>query len=237
MVTARAVGRLATLAELASPLLRDGGSARRLEGTPRPRRGGRARAGRRAAGDVARARSRRRRPSAGFEHRHLHLVRKRGPDARGPAAPAGDGEEAPRSDASRLSARAPPARCANGRQRWAPSTRSQTRRAGSARRRPPSTSPPAPPPTGRQVLLVDLDPQCNATVAARPRPRRLTLRRMSALPARPRSPTPPGRPARTTSGSSRPTATSPAPRSSCRASRATSGACATASARSASASR
>ena len=58
-VTARAVGRLATLAELASPLLRRGRRAGRLEGPPRPRRGGRARARRRAAGDVRRRRSRR----------------------------------------------------------------------------------------------------------------------------------------------------------------------------------
>ena len=36
-VTARAVGRLATLAELASPLLDRGRRSRRLEGTPRRR--------------------------------------------------------------------------------------------------------------------------------------------------------------------------------------------------------
>ena len=45
------------------------------------------------------------------------------------------------------------------------STRSRTRRAESGRRRPPSTSPPASPAAGSQTLLVDLDPQCNATVA------------------------------------------------------------------------
>ena len=56
-------------------------------------------------------------------------------------------------------------RCGTRLSRWAPSTRSRTRRAGSARRRPPSTWPPASPPPARQTLLVDLDPQCNATVA------------------------------------------------------------------------
>ena len=44
-------------------------------------------------------------------------------------------------------------------------TRSPTRRAGSGRRPPRSTSPPASPQGGAQTLLVDLDPQCNATTA------------------------------------------------------------------------
>ena len=52
-VTARAVGRLSTLAELASPLLEDGRRPRRLEGQARRRRGGGAGAGGRAAGDAA----------------------------------------------------------------------------------------------------------------------------------------------------------------------------------------
>ena len=89
---------------------------------------------------------------------------------------------------------------------------------------------------GRQVLLVDLDPQCNATVA-------LGLGRDEApssyecLRARRRLPPPRGRRARTTSGSCPRTASSPAPRSSCRGSTATSAACATASGRCASGSR
>ena len=33
--------------------------------------------------------------SAGYEHRHLHVVRKSGPDAAEPPAPPGHGEEAP----------------------------------------------------------------------------------------------------------------------------------------------
>ena len=48
---------------------------------------------------------------------------------------------------------------------WGPSMRSRTRRAGSARRPPQSTSAPASPRPATDTLLVDLDPQCNATVA------------------------------------------------------------------------
>ena len=80
---------------------------------------------------------------------------------------------------------------------------------------------------GRQVLLVDLDPQCNATVAlgldrdASAVLVRVPLRRDLGRRA------PRARPGPTTSGSCPPTATSPAPRSSCRGSRATSAGCAT----------
>ena len=79
----------------------------------------------------------------------------------------------------------------------------------------------------RQVLLVDLDAQCNATVALG-LDRDLTPSAYECLAARPRlRPRPRARRAPTTSGSCRRTATSPAPRSSCRGWTATSAGCAT----------
>ena len=82
VVTARAVGRLATLAELASPLLRDGGWLVAWKGRRDP---GEEAELERTAGHVAIE------PDsivavgaeAGFEHRHLHRLRKAG------ATPAG----------------------------------------------------------------------------------------------------------------------------------------------------
>ena len=77
-VTARAVGRLSTLAELASPLLAPRWRAGRLEGAARPGGGGRAGARAPSAGDAPErilavgAR-------AGSRHRHLHVLRKAGP--------------------------------------------------------------------------------------------------------------------------------------------------------------
>jgi 16S rRNA (guanine527-N7)-methyltransferase len=77
-VTARAVGRLSTLAELASPLLADGGALIAWKG-------------KRDAGEEAQLASasaavamrseeiRHVGPFAGSEHRHLHLIRKSGP--------------------------------------------------------------------------------------------------------------------------------------------------------------
>ncbi len=53
--------------------------------------------------------------------------------------------------------------CVSSLARWRGSTRSRTRRAGSARRRPPSTSQPASRRPARRALVVDLDPQANAT--------------------------------------------------------------------------
>ncbi len=78
VVTARAVGRLATLAELASPLLRDGGALVAWKGRRDPEEEAELE---RAAGDVAM------RPGeivgvgerAGSRHRHLHVVHKAGP--------------------------------------------------------------------------------------------------------------------------------------------------------------
>lgn len=77
-VTARAVGRLSTLAELASPLLREGGVLVAWKGR---RDAGEEAQLERAAGELAM------RPEvvmdvgarAGSEHRHLHVVRKAGP--------------------------------------------------------------------------------------------------------------------------------------------------------------
>jgi len=77
-VTARAVGRLSTLAELASPLLRDGGVLVAWKGKRDPDEEAELA---RAAGDLAM------RPEeildvgdrAGSRHRHLHVVRKSGP--------------------------------------------------------------------------------------------------------------------------------------------------------------
>ena len=77
-VTARAVGRLATLAELASPLLGDGGVLVAWKGRRDPDE----------EAELDRARERVAMepveirwvgPYAGSRHRHLHLIRKRGP--------------------------------------------------------------------------------------------------------------------------------------------------------------
>ena len=77
-VTARAVARLATLAELASPLLRDGGTLVAWKGKRDP--GEEAELERaldatamEAAGVIEVG------ESAGYEHRHLHVLRKAGP--------------------------------------------------------------------------------------------------------------------------------------------------------------
>ena len=78
VVTARAVGRLATLAELASPLLREGGTLVAWKGRRDP---GEEAELRRAASRLAMSAGEVRAvgASSGFEHRHLHRVRKTGP--------------------------------------------------------------------------------------------------------------------------------------------------------------
>ena len=73
-----------------------------------------------------------------------------GTDAGGLSAPARNGQETSVGLSSL------------GRAGW-PSTRSQTRRAGSERRRLPSTSPPALPRPASPPCSIDLDPQANAT--------------------------------------------------------------------------
>ena len=77
-VTARAVARLATLAELASPLLREGGTlvawkGRRDPGEEAELEGALAATAMEAL-DVIEVGE-----SAGYEHRHLHVLRKAGP--------------------------------------------------------------------------------------------------------------------------------------------------------------
>ena len=93
-VTARAVGRLSTLAELASPLLAEGGALVAWKG-------------RRDADEEAELERASARlamgpveiswvgPYAGSRHRHLHVMRKAGPTPERPPAAPGDGQEAP----------------------------------------------------------------------------------------------------------------------------------------------
>ncbi len=78
VVSARAVGRLATLAELASPLLREGGALVAWKGRRDP---GEEAELRRAAPRLAMSAEEVRAvgASSGFENRHLHRVRKTGP--------------------------------------------------------------------------------------------------------------------------------------------------------------
>ena len=81
-VTARAVGRLSTLAELASPLLRDGGVLVAWKG----RRNADEEAQLATAAEALAMRPEDIRavgPYAGSEHRHLHVVRKAGPTPAG----------------------------------------------------------------------------------------------------------------------------------------------------------
>jgi 16S rRNA (guanine527-N7)-methyltransferase len=77
-VTARAVGRLSTLAELASPLLQDGGVLVAWKG----KRDADEEAQLESAAEALAMRPEEIRhvgPSAGSDHRHLHLIRKSGP--------------------------------------------------------------------------------------------------------------------------------------------------------------
>ncbi len=77
-VTARAVGRLPTVAELASPLLRDGGWLLSWRGRRDPDEEARlARASARLAVEPAEVRAVT--PYSGSRDRHIHLVRKNGP--------------------------------------------------------------------------------------------------------------------------------------------------------------
>lgn len=81
-VTARAVGRLATLAELASPLLTDGGVLVAWKGRRDPGEEAElARAAERLAMEPVEVRWVG--PYAGSRHRHLHLLRKAGPTPAG----------------------------------------------------------------------------------------------------------------------------------------------------------
>ena len=93
-VTARAVGRLSTLAELASPLLVAGGVLVAWKGRRDPDEEAeleRAAAARLAMEPVE---IRWVGPYAGSRHRHLHVMRKTRADPDGPAPAPGAGEEA-----------------------------------------------------------------------------------------------------------------------------------------------
>jgi 16S rRNA (guanine527-N7)-methyltransferase len=81
-VTTRAVGRLATVAELASPLLRDGGTLVCWKGRRDP---GEEEEMQRAAPRLAMAPEEIRMvgPYAGSRHRHIHVLRKNGPTPEG----------------------------------------------------------------------------------------------------------------------------------------------------------
>ena len=85
-VTARAVGRLSTLAELASPLLAEAASWSPGRASATPRRRPQLAS---AAAELAMQPEQILHvgPYAGSEHRHLHLLRKSGPTPREPAAP------------------------------------------------------------------------------------------------------------------------------------------------------
>jgi 16S rRNA (guanine527-N7)-methyltransferase len=96
-VTARAVGRLATLAELASPLLEDGGVLIAWKGKRDDDE--EAQLGRAAAalamepGEIRHVG-----PFAGSEHRHVHLVRKVGPTPKDLPRRPGMAKKRPRGD-------------------------------------------------------------------------------------------------------------------------------------------
>jgi 16S rRNA (guanine527-N7)-methyltransferase len=94
-VTARAVGRLSTLAELASPLLRDGGSLLAWKGRRDPDEVAELD---RAAAELAMepVEVRAARPFGGSENRHLHLIRKAGPTPPGLPRRAGMAKKRPR---------------------------------------------------------------------------------------------------------------------------------------------
>lgn len=95
VVTARAVGRLSTLAELASPLLRSGGALVAWKG----RRDAEEEAQAERAAEALAMRPERILPVgpyAGSEHRHLHVLRKTGPTPSGLPRRAGMAKKRPR---------------------------------------------------------------------------------------------------------------------------------------------
>lgn len=98
VVTARAVGRLSTLAELASPLLREGGVLIAWKGRRDPDEESELE---RAAPDLAITAVEIRwvGPYAGSENRHLHLLRKSGPTPAGLPRRAGMAKKRPRGAA------------------------------------------------------------------------------------------------------------------------------------------
>ncbi|HKT84276.1 MAG TPA: 16S rRNA (guanine(527)-N(7))-methyltransferase RsmG [Solirubrobacterales bacterium] len=97
VVTARAVGRLSTLAELASPLLEDGGALVAWKGKRDAEEEAQLE---RAAAALAMQPQEIRHvgPFAGSEHRHLHLVRKTGPTPKDLPRRPGMAKKRPRGD-------------------------------------------------------------------------------------------------------------------------------------------
>ena len=157
VVTARALAPLAVLAEYAAPLLAEGGVLVAWKGR---RDGDEEAAGAIAGAQVGLAPEEVRHvvPYAGAREHHLHVLRKVEPDAIEVSAQARPGAQAAPglSPANREGLDRSGANQGNGgefptapvfslRDRWAPSSRSPTRRAAWARPRPPSTSRPASP--------------------------------------------------------------------------------------------
>jgi len=96
-VTARAVGRLSTLAELASPLLEDGGALIAWKGKRDEEEEAQlARAAKALAMEPGEIRHVG--PFAGSEHRHLHLIRKAGPTPKDLPRRPGMAKKRPRGD-------------------------------------------------------------------------------------------------------------------------------------------
>ncbi|HWA52586.1 MAG TPA: 16S rRNA (guanine(527)-N(7))-methyltransferase RsmG [Solirubrobacterales bacterium] len=97
VVTARAVGRLSTLAELASPLLKDDGSLVAWKGKRDAEEEAQLE---RASSSLAMVPQEIRHvgPFAGSEHRHLHLVRKAGPTPKDLPRRPGMAKKRPRGD-------------------------------------------------------------------------------------------------------------------------------------------
>ena len=94
-VTARAVARLSTLAELAAPLLRDGGALVAWKGRRDPGEEAELERGAPSLGIVP-AEIRSADPYAGSRNRHLHLLRKEGPTPAGLPRRAGMAKKRPR---------------------------------------------------------------------------------------------------------------------------------------------
>ena len=208
-VTARAVGRLATLAELASPLLRDGGCLVAWKGRRDARGGGRARPARPVASRWSRSRSAPCTPYPGSRDRHIHLLRKNGPTPNElprrtvwrRSVRSGPNESTRRTRAlmgDRLRDREPEGR---GRQDDHRGQHGRLRRAATAARRCSSTSTPSATPRWRSGLDKDQTPSSYDCLTGE------VSVAEAARPAGPRQPL--DRP--------RQRATSPAPRSSCRA--------------------
>ena len=160
-VTARAVGRLSTLAELASPLLTQGGVLVAWKGSRDPEEeaeaaGAEPAPAMRPEEVLAWLPSRRAATatcmSCASADPHHGLPRRPGVAKRGPT-----GRSAGRRGESLAAIALLRPRAELFLSRWAPSTQWRTRRAASARRRPPSTSPPA-------------SPRRQADAARRPRP-------------------------------------------------------------------